>query len=209
MHAHDEHLLVVRTVEDPDVSCGPAGAARSATGSRGRAPRRRSTLKPWTETPLRVHTAHHVADRPVLAGRVHRLQDHQHADRVLRRQARLVLACSSSCPDSSRATPSFFLLMPALNAGSKSSAEPHLRPRLHAERLDEVLRALLRIALSAIVQLLSAYRQPPNAMPDPPTDHAPKRRRRGIPLCRVSTPNGELRIRADCVGRGSRAVGGA
>ena len=72
---HDQHVLVVRAVEDPDV---PVRAARSrgcARGSRARAPRRSAALKRRHQHALRVHAAEDVLDRAVLAAGVHRLED--------------------------------------------------------------------------------------------------------------------------------------
>ena len=90
MHAHHEHLLVMGAVEDADLAAS------------GQAPRvapeevvvellRRGHLEAVHRDTLRVHAAHHVADRPVLAGRIQRLQHHQHPPRILSRQPSLVL----------------------------------------------------------------------------------------------------------------------
>jgi len=69
----DEHLLVVRPVEDPDLAPGGQGT--------GVAPqvvvaelRRRRDLETADAHTLRVHPAHDVPDRPVLAACVQRLQ---------------------------------------------------------------------------------------------------------------------------------------
>ena len=90
MYPNHEHLLIVGAVEDPDL------AARRQVG--GVAPQvvvvellRRRNLEAAHGDTLWVHAAHHVADRPVLARRVERLQHDQHAPRVLGGQAGLIL----------------------------------------------------------------------------------------------------------------------
>ena len=47
-------------------------------------------MKLWTDNPLGVYAAHHVADRPVLAGRVDRLEDDEDSPGVLGGQPGLV-----------------------------------------------------------------------------------------------------------------------
>ena len=85
VHPDDEHLFVVGPVVDPD----PA-----ALGERlHRAPEivvvallRRWRLEAEHLAALRVDAAHDVADRAVLAGRVHRLEDEEQRVGVLRVQ---------------------------------------------------------------------------------------------------------------------------
>ena len=90
MHAHHEHLLVVGAVEDADLA------------ARGETPRvapeevviellGRGHLEAVHGHALWVHPTHHVADRPVLASGIQRLQHHQHPPRVLSRKPSLVL----------------------------------------------------------------------------------------------------------------------
>ena len=77
MDPDDEHLLVVRAVEDADAA---------ALGQRLHvAPEEivvellvRRLLEAEDLAALRVHARHHVLDRAVLAGGVHRLKDDQH-----------------------------------------------------------------------------------------------------------------------------------
>src|SRR5215510_15781474 len=83
MHAHDERLLVVATVEDAD-----ATAFRQAPDA---TPHEivieillRWSLEGKYLTPLRVDSGHHVLDRAVLPRGVHRLKDQQHRPAVLR-----------------------------------------------------------------------------------------------------------------------------
>ena len=83
VHADDERLLVVAAIEDPD-----AAALRQALHAAPQvvvvevlAARR---LEREDLAALRVHARHHVLDRAVLAGRVHRLEDQQHRPAVLR-----------------------------------------------------------------------------------------------------------------------------
>ena len=87
--ADDQHFFVVGAVEDGDIA-----PSREYFGA---APHEvvfqflgRGRLETGHVHALRVHPAHHVADGPVLAGGVERLDDHQQAIRVLGGQARLV-----------------------------------------------------------------------------------------------------------------------
>ena len=91
MHSHDEHLLVMRAVEDPDLAAGgqplrvaPQEVVVELLG--------RGNLEAVHVDALRIDAAHHVADRPVLARRVQRLKHDQHTPRVLRSQPRLILS---------------------------------------------------------------------------------------------------------------------
>ena len=79
MHAHDQYLLVVRAVEDPDLA-----AFRQHPGT---TPEKivLQLLRAWmfeTEdlAALRVDARHHMLDGAVFSGGVHRLEDQQ--DRV-------------------------------------------------------------------------------------------------------------------------------
>ena len=77
MNPNDKHLFVVRAVEDRDLS---------ARRDRGRVPPQvvvskllsRGYFEPVDRDALRVDSTHHMADRAVLAGSVHRLQNHEH-----------------------------------------------------------------------------------------------------------------------------------
>ena len=82
MHAHDEHFFVVGPVENPDAP--PFGEALHV------APHVvvvellvRWLLEADHLAALRIHTRHDELDRAVLAGRIHRLQHHQHGPFVL------------------------------------------------------------------------------------------------------------------------------
>lgn len=75
--AHDQHLLVIRAVENPDLAA-LGQVARAAPekivfefGGAG-------VLETEHLHPLRVHARHHVPDRAILAGGIHRLKDHQY-----------------------------------------------------------------------------------------------------------------------------------
>ena len=78
MHAHDQHLLIVRAVEDTDpaalrqVACRPPKEIVLQLGCTG-------MLVAEDLTPLRVHPRHDVPDRAILACRVHCLEDDQHS----------------------------------------------------------------------------------------------------------------------------------
>src|SRR5205807_6857177 len=76
MHAHDQHLLVIRTVEDPDAPAlrkeaggAPEEVVLQLLGAR--------VLEAEHLAALWVDARHHVLDDAVLAGRVHRLEDEQ------------------------------------------------------------------------------------------------------------------------------------
>ena len=90
MHAHHEHLLVVGAIEDPDLAA-PWETLRIAPEEIVIELLRRRHLEAVHGHALRIHPAHHVADRPVLSGGVQRLQHHQHSPPVLSGQPCLVL----------------------------------------------------------------------------------------------------------------------
>src|SRR5437763_2501623 len=90
VHADDQHLLVVRAIEDPNLAAGRklATAAPEEVVI--------ELLLGWAVQAvhphaLRVHAAHHVADGPVLARCVQSLKDDQKTPRVLGSEARLIL----------------------------------------------------------------------------------------------------------------------
>ena len=76
MHPNDEHFLVVGTVEDPDMSalrqpacCAPEKIVRQVFFAR--------LLETRHLAALRVNPGHHMANRAVLPGRVHALENDQ------------------------------------------------------------------------------------------------------------------------------------
>ena len=90
MDPDDQDLLVVGAVEDADVAAlgqlalvAPQVVVVEVLA--------RGHLEAADLDALRVDPAHDVADRPVLAGRVHRLEDHDDAVGVLGREPHLVL----------------------------------------------------------------------------------------------------------------------
>ena len=90
MDPDDQDFLVVGAVEDADVAAlgqlllvAPQVVVVEVGAGRD--------LEAADLDALRVDAAHDVADRAVLAGRVHRLEDHHHAVGVLGGQAHLVL----------------------------------------------------------------------------------------------------------------------
>ena len=93
MHADHEHLLVVAAVEDADVAARRQGAvgAPEEVVRQFLGPRR---LEAGHLHALRVHPRHHVLDRAVLAGRVHRLEHAEHRPFVLR--VELLLQCGQA-----------------------------------------------------------------------------------------------------------------
>ena len=82
MHAHHQHLFIIRAVEDSDMP-----ALRQMFG---RTPQEimlqfglRRRLERVHLTALRIHSRHDVLDGAVFAGRVHGLKDQQHRPTVL------------------------------------------------------------------------------------------------------------------------------
>ena len=90
VHAHHENLLVVGAVEDSDLTARrePARVAPQVVVVELLD---RRHLEAVDGHALRVHPAHHVADRSVLARSVERLEHHENTPHVLRGEARLVL----------------------------------------------------------------------------------------------------------------------
>jgi hypothetical protein len=128
VHADDEHLLVVGSVEDPDLP--PIRqpflvAAQEVLVELGR----RRDLEALHPHALRVEAGHHVTDRPVLARGVERLQDDEDAVGVLGRKPRLVIRKLLD-PLVQQCDPVLLRLDPASNAGSKSLARFTLEPGL-------------------------------------------------------------------------------
>ena len=122
VHAHDEDLLVVRTVEDADPA--PLGKRLVRPPEEvviqllGRRPLEREDL-----APLGVDARHDVLDRPVLPRRVHGLEDEENAPLVLR--VELVLHLREE-------------LDPPLQEGLSVLLRLHARggPRLHLGQLE-------------------------------------------------------------------------
>ena len=67
MHAHHDHVLVVRAIEDADRCRAPAAPSPRARGNRDRPPRSVGCLNMWTSVIERVHARHDVLDRAVFA----------------------------------------------------------------------------------------------------------------------------------------------
>ena len=139
--ADDEHLFVVGAVEDPDLAAGrkvlrvaPEVVVVELLG--------RGHLEAVHGDALRVDAAHHVTDRPVLAGGVERLEDDQHAVGPLGVEARLVLGEHA---DALREQLAALLLRfeALLVPGVEVLGERDLRVRLDLELLDELGDALL------------------------------------------------------------------
>ncbi len=76
-HPHGDDVLVVGSVEDPDLSAGRAGRMDPPEVVVGEL-RRRRLLEGDDPPALRVHPGQDVTDRPVLSRRVEALQDEQH-----------------------------------------------------------------------------------------------------------------------------------
>ena len=116
--ADDEHVLVVRAIEDGHFSPGrrrpvnpPQEVVCQLLGGR--------LLEPRHATALRVHRAQDVVDRPVLAARVHPLQaDQERAPSIGVEQLLELAQLLRSCSISSAA--SLWLSWWSLNPGSMS-----------------------------------------------------------------------------------------
>ncbi len=136
MHPDDEHLLVVRPVEDADLSARrePLLIPPEEVLIELRVRRDLEALDPH---PLWVDAAHHVADRPVLSGRIECLKNDQHAMGVLRGQSRLVLRKQLD-PALQEVGTVLLLLDPGLEARVEVLCQLHARARGHPEGLDEL-----------------------------------------------------------------------
>ena len=135
MHPDDQHLLVVRPVEDADLPTRRQPLLVAAQEilvelARGR------DLEALDPHALRVDAAHHVADRPVLARGIERLQHNQDAVRVLSGQPRLVLREELDAV-LQQLDPVLLLLDPRFERGIEVLRQVHLRARVDAERFDE------------------------------------------------------------------------
>ncbi|OIQ69211.1 hypothetical protein GALL_491890 [mine drainage metagenome] len=91
MHAHDQHLFVVRAIEDADAPAlgQVAGGAPEEVVLKFL---RTRMLKAEHLAALRVDARHHVANRAVLACRVHRLKHQQQGMAVRRVEQALLVA---------------------------------------------------------------------------------------------------------------------
>jgi hypothetical protein len=97
---------------------------------------RRRLLEGADLHPLRVHSAHHVLDRAVLAGGVDALQDQQDAERVLRGEPVLVLGEQLHPVREQRLR--LLLGHVARVAGIVVAAQLDRAARRHGKRLDDV-----------------------------------------------------------------------
>ena len=135
MDPDDQDLLVVRAVEDPDVA-----ALRELPGVPPQVVvvevRGRRDLEAVDLDALGVDPAHDVADRPVLAGGVHRLEHDDDAVGVLRREPHLVLG-QLLTPWARMALASRTLTW-RVPDGSKSCGRRTLRPGSTRNGIDEL-----------------------------------------------------------------------
>ena len=99
---------------------------------------RRRDLEAVHVDALRVHAAHHVADRPVLARGVERLEDDEDARRCPARRAAPGTPRAARSPARAARGRRFLDVDARLKRGSKSSASIDVRARLDPERGDEV-----------------------------------------------------------------------
>ena len=141
VHAHHEHLLVVRAVEDADTPALGQGAIA--------APQViviqllvRGHLERVDLAALRVHARHDVLDGAVLPGGVHRLEDQQHPPAVLR--VELVLQLGQRVDADLQRLLRARLVFPPESArvGRIDVLEPETVPVLDAIGLGELARHL-------------------------------------------------------------------
>src|SRR5262249_45356243 len=135
VHADDEHLLVVRTVEDADLPARRQPLLIAAEEVLVELEHRRD-LEALDAHTLRVEAAHHVADRPVLARGIECLKHDQHAVGVLGCESRLVLRKQLD-PALQEVDTVLLLLDPRLEARIEVPRQLHPRARAHPERLDQ------------------------------------------------------------------------
>jgi hypothetical protein len=143
VHPHHKHLLVMGTIEDTDLP--PRGETlRIAPKEIVVKLLRRRHLEAMHPDTLRIHPTHHVTDRPVLASRIQRLQDHQHPPRILSRKPSLILR-QQPHPLSEQVATLPLLLHAPLEGWVEVPGEPHLRTGLDPERLNELGNSLLTL----------------------------------------------------------------
>jgi hypothetical protein len=135
VHAHHQHFFVIGAVEDADP---PALGQRP-----GRAPQevvvellRGRRLEGEHLAALRVDARHHVLDRPVLAGGVHRLEDQEHAPLVLRVEP--VLQLGQELDASPEVLDGLLLRLDPARVVRVEVAEAEALAVRDAERLDEL-----------------------------------------------------------------------
>src|SRR5262249_40333612 len=141
---HDEHVLVVGAVENADPAAlrqaphvAPQEVVVQLLG--------RGLFEAEYLAALGVHARHDVLDRPVLAGRVHRLEDNQHGIPVVRVQKLLRLlkvleALVQDCPGAFLDLGLAQLLhLPGLGPAGVVVLEANLFPRRDAEEVNNVL----------------------------------------------------------------------
>src|SRR4029077_13222351 len=128
-----EHLLVVRPVEDADLSTRREPSLIAAEEVLIELARRRD-LEAFDAHTLRVEATHHVADRPVLARRIECLKNDQDAVGVLSCEPLLVFRQQPD-PVIQEADTVFLLLDPGLEGGIEVPRELHARTWAHLEGL--------------------------------------------------------------------------
>ena len=142
MDADDQHFLVVRAVEDPDAPAlgeiagvAPHEIVVELLGGRH--------LEREHLAALRIDAGHHVLDRAVLAGGVHRLEDEQQRPRVLSRRA--CPAARSATRRPAPAVPSPAASDPTRGHACRPGRQSFSRKRLplgDAVRVDELVDRL-------------------------------------------------------------------
>ena len=143
VYPDDEHLFVVRPVEDPDLP--PIRqpflvAAQEILVELGR----RRDLEALHPHALRVDAAHDVTDRPILARGIECLQDDEDAVGVLRSESRLVIRKELD-PLVQQRDPVLLPLDPRLECGIEVLGQVHAGAWADSERLDEPRDSLRRV----------------------------------------------------------------
>jgi hypothetical protein len=82
MHTHGQHFLVMAAVEDADAPARRQGADDAPEEVVSEVLRTRHRERCHLHA-LRVHARHHVLDRAILAGGVHRLEAAEHRPAIL------------------------------------------------------------------------------------------------------------------------------
>jgi len=148
VHAHHEHLLVVRAVEDADTPALGQGAIA--------APQViviqllvRGHLERVDLAALRIDARHHVIDGAVLARGVHRLDDDQHRPAILGVEHLLELGEPLDVLGEMRARGVLALRLERSGVARIDVGQAEAPAVGHAVRLDQRPALLRRVALSA------------------------------------------------------------
>src|SRR4029450_7048675 len=135
VHPDDQHLLVVRPIEDADLAARWQPFLVAAQEVLVEL-ERRGDLEALYPHALRVEAAHHVADRPVLACRIERLKHNHDAVRVLSSEPRLVIHKELD-PLVQQGDPVLLPLDPSFERGIEVLRQIHPRARADSEGFNK------------------------------------------------------------------------